>query len=234
MNPFARKLQQRLRTNPEIWFSLLAKPTAETVQTIRDYGLLQSNLSPSLMPWIPALFPIWENQACHGSELLTDLLDLLSEHRLSYKEADDQILRSDLLRIRILASTPGSFPFSPITIQERLLQYLPSADVLADLPELDIIYFSKEELVPLAEDLSNYYLTPHSRRYLQNLFFPERRQAILIILAYIAKTYPLLETCRLAYALMLSLNDPAIWGQHLFCQRLIVNRFWDYRACELI
>lgn len=228
MNPFERKVRTRIRFQPQTWRWLLANPSEETLSTILDYNLLDSGMY--LAPWISALIPLWEQQACDTNEPLAALLSHLEERRLSYIKEEDESLHSNLQRIRLLASTPGSFPFSPVYIQEHLTRYLEAAGELADLPELEVVFFSSQELSPLTDDLTNYQIKPHSRRYIQNLFHPERQEAILRVLAYVAKNHPLISTCRQAYALTLALHEVESWSQDQFCLRLLANRFWEYRV----
>ncbi len=229
-----KKLQKRLLTQPNLYFSLLAKPTSETLWIIKSSGLdrhLAQMVNPQ-SPWFCTLWPIWEQQACKGNDYLSELLDLISKDFTQKQGRTFRILNADLLRMRLLSSTPGSFPFSPVMIQERLLDFLPNTLFLADLEELAVISFTPEELIPLSHSFSDQTLQPHSLRYLQNLFPAQKQQDILSVLAYIAKNYPLLETCRSAYALMLSLNDPELWGQHKLCQRLVYNRLTDYHELQ--
>ena len=231
MNLFEKKMRQRIRLHPELWQRLLAVPTPESLATIIQFHLFEDH-SLNLAPWVHLVLPLWEHQACEGNGVLAQLIRYLEQTSLSPYKDEDSSLRSQLQRLRLLADTPGAFPFNPEDIQENLLRFLESAEALADLPELEVVHFGREEIAPLASSLREHHLTPHSRRYIQNLFYPERREAILAVLAYIAKNYPLLLTCRQAYALMLSLDDTASWGEHPFCLRLVANRFWDYRLEE--
>lgn len=231
MNSFERKFRSRLISHPQMWHAYLANPTSETVQTVINYRLFDSPRS-DLTPLISNLLPLWENEACEGNESLVQLIRYLEQIKLSPFPLEDNSIHPNLLRIRILASTPGVFPFSPTYIQENLVRFLESSDCLADLPEFQVVAFRAEEIESLASDLALYRLSPHSRRYVQNLFHPERQEAILSVLAYIAKNYPLLGTCRQAYALMLSLDKPEIWSHHPFALRLIANRYWEYRLQE--
>ena len=227
MNPFERKMQTRIRFHPETWRILLANPSQENTATILKYNLLDSGIY--LAPWISSLISPWEEQACAGNECLANLIYELEQHQLSIIKEEDESLRSNLQRIRLLASTPGVFPFSSVYIQEHLSRYLETADTLADLPELEVVAFPSAELTPLAEDFNNYRIQPHSYRYIQNLFHSERQEAILSTLAYVAKNYPLISICRQAYALMLALDQKDNWGKNSFCLRLLANRFWEYR-----
>ncbi|GAB6171045.1 hypothetical protein JCM15765_05230 [Paradesulfitobacterium aromaticivorans] len=231
MNSFERKLRTRLVSHPQMWHAFLANPTTETVRTVISCHLFDSPRS-NLATIINTLLPLWENEACEGNESLAELIHYLEEFKLSAIPQEEDPLRPNLLRLRILASTPGIFPFSPTYIQENLVRFLESSDCLADLPEFQAIAFSRQEIEPLSSDLSVYHLSPHSRRFVQNLYYAERCEAVLSILAYIAKNYPLLGTCRQAYALMLSLDKPEIWSHHPFSLRLIANRYWEYRLQE--
>lgn len=233
MNSFERKIQTRLRMHPEMLRTLLATPTEETVETLTQYRIFESK-NAYLGQLLFSLIPQWEYLACDGNEALGKLIRLLETARISPIKPEDQLLRSNLLRIRILAETPGLFPFSPYYIQENLLKFLEASDVIADLPQLQVIAFTPEEISPLADGLEDYKLSPISRRYVQNLFHPERRQAILSVLAHLAKNYPLLGTCRQSYALMLSLDEIEQWNRHPFCLRLLSNRFWEYRTQEIL
>lgn len=230
MNIFQRKLIGRLRHHPEMWRTLLMNPNQETLNTLID--LQQLEQPPHLGPWIFPVLPLWEHEACEGNEILAEVIRRLEQMRLSPLLTEDAMLRPVLQRIRILASTPGLFPFSADYIQENLPRFLDSAEVLADLPELQTVYFSPEEINPLSQDLSRYRISPLSRRYIQNLLHPERREAILSVLANIAKNYPLLGTCRQAYAVILTLEKPELWSQNPFCLRLIANRYWEQQATE--
>lgn len=232
MNSFERKFRSRLMSHPHLWHTYLTNPTTETVQTIISYRLFDS-LRSDLTPVLSTLLPLWENEACEGNESLARLIRYLEQIKLSPLPQEDDSLHPNLLRIRILASTSGVFPFSPTYIQENLVRFLESSDCLADLPEFQAIAFNPAEIEPLASDLAVYRLSPHSRRYVQNLFHPERRESVLSVLAYIAKNYPLLGTCRQAYALMLSLDKPELWSHHPFALRLIANRYWEYRLQEV-
>ena len=227
MNLTDNQKSTSVAVHPELRRTLLANPTYESLSTIIQYRLFDQS-SPSLADDILGLLPYWEQQACEGNEVLAGLIQHLTEHCPSFMQ-NEKIIQANLLRIRILASTPGILSFPPLEIQEHLVQYLQTSDLLADLPELEVVFFSETEISPLATDLKRYHLTPHSRRYIQNLFHPERREAILSVLAHIAKLYPLVTTSRKAYALMLSLDNPDNWGRHPFCLRLIANRFWDFK-----
>lgn len=233
MNSFDKKIQTRLRMHPEMLRNLLSEPNEETIETLTRYRIFDSR-DAYLGQLLISLLPQWEYLACEGSKTLSQMIRLLEQGRISPIEKEGKFLRSNLMRIRILAETPGVFPFSPFYIQENLVRFLESSEILADLPQCSVVPFSKEELAPLASELAQYRITPLSRRYVQNLFHPERQEAILSVLAYLAKNYPLLGTCRQAYALMLSLDDLELWSKHPFCVRLVANRFWEYRVKELI
>ncbi|MDQ7092004.1 hypothetical protein REC12_00145 [Desulfosporosinus sp. PR] len=223
-----RKQPASVAIHPELKRVLFANPTSESLNIMIEYQLFDQ-LKPSLTEDILKLLPYWEYLACQGNETVEVLIRHLSKHSPELF-AGNKLVEANLLRIRILAATPGIFSFPPLEIQEHLTQFLDTADILADLPQFEVIAFPLEEIKPLSSDLSRFRLTPHSRRYIRNLFHPERCEAILSVLAYIAKHYPLLRTCRQAYALMLSLDDADSWGQHPFCLRLIANRFWDYQS----
>lgn len=233
MNSFERKIQTRLRLNPQRLRLLLALPTEETVETLSQYHIFESK-NAYLGQLLSSLLPQWEVLACDGNAALGKLLRLLENSRITPIQQEEQFLRSNLLRLRILAETPGPFPFSPLNIQENLLKFLTNSEVLADLPQLEVISFSPEEISPLTSELERYKLSPISRRYVQNLFHPERQQAILSVLAYLAKNYPLRGTSRQAYAVMLSLDELDKWSKHPFCLRLLANRFWEYRTQEML
>lgn len=233
MNSFERKIQTRLRLHPEHLRTLLAFPAEETIETLSQYHIFESK-NAYLGQLLSSLLPQWESLACDGNETLGKLLRLLESTRISPIPHEDQLLHANLLRLRILAETPGPFPFSPFSIQENLLKFLANSEALADLPQLEVISFSPVEISPLTSELEHYKLSPISRRYVQNLFHPERQQAILSVLAFLAKNYPLLGTCRQAYAVMLSLDEIDQWNQHPFCLRLLANRFWEYRTQEIL
>ena len=220
-----------ISVHPELRRNLLSNPTHESLSTIIEYQLFDQP-HPPLADDILSLLPYWEQQACEGNVVLAALIEHLTQHSPHFIK-NEPMIQANLLRIRILASTPGGFSFPPYEIQEHLVQFLQTADVLADLPSLDVVSFSSAEITPLASDLNCFRLTPHSNRYIQNLFHAERREAILSVLAHIAKRYPIISTCRKAYALILSLDNPDIWGKHPFCLRLIANRFWDYQVRRL-
>jgi len=209
---------------------LLSNPTQESLNTIIEYQLFDPP-NPSLVDDVINLLPSWEQQALQGNEILAALIQYMSQRSLSYIK-NENMIQANLLRIRILASTPGIISFPTLEVQEHLIRFLQTSDILADLPALEVISFSEKEIKPLSSDLTRFRLSPHSRRYIQNLFYPERREAILSVLAHVAKNYPLLSTCRKAYALMLSLDNPDIWGNHPFCVRLIANRFWDSKLMK--
>ena len=231
MNYRDNRKSTSVAVHPELRRTLLANPTHESLNTIIEYQLFDQPCQP-LADYILCLLPYWEQQACEGNGVLGTLIQYMVEHSPLLVK-NDKMIEANLLRIRILASTPGIFSFPPLEIQEHLVQSLYMSDILADLPEFEVVSFSAAEITPLAVDLTRFHLTPHSRRYIQNLFHPERREAILSVLAHIAKLYPLILTCRKAYALMLSLDNPDNWGRHPFCLRLVANRFWDYRLMEI-
>jgi len=230
MNRSDNKTIASVAVHPELRRFLLTKPTDESMRTIIGYRLFDQPHQP-LVDDILCLLPYWEQQACEGNEVLGTLIQYMLQHSPRLLK-NDKIIESTLLRIRLLASTPGIFLFPPLEIQEHLVRALRKSETLADLPEFEVISFSAAEITPLAFDLTRFHLTPHSHRYIQNLFRPERREAILSVLAHIAKLYPLIPTCRKAYALMLSLDNPDNWGTHPFCLRLVANRYWDYRLME--
>jgi len=227
VNDTDTKKSASLAVHPELRRSLLTNPTDESLNTIIEYQLFDQPCEP-LANDILCLLPSWEQQACAGNGIIATLIQYMSVHFPDFMK-NEKIIQAYLLRIRILASTPGTFSFSPFEIQEHLIQLLQTSDVLADLPELDVVAFSADEIAPLASDLKRFHLTPHSRRYVQNLFHPARREAILSVLAYIAKSYPITFSCRQAYALMLSLDNPDIWAKHPFCLRLIAKRCWEFK-----
>ncbi|MDR3600255.1 MAG: hypothetical protein P4L49_07220 [Desulfosporosinus sp.] len=227
MNRTENKKSASLAVHPELRRILLANPTPESLSTIIEYQLFDQSCPP-LADDILCLLPYWEQQACEGNGVIAALIHYMAQHSPHFMEKETMI-QANLLRIRILAATPGVFSFPPFEIQEHLIRFLPTSDVLADLPELGVVSFSADEISPLASDLTHFHLTPHSRRYIQNLFHLERREAVLSVLAHLAKVYPLISTCRQAYALMLSLDNPDLWGKHPFCLRLVANRFWEYK-----
>lgn len=231
MNRADNKISTSVAVHPELRRILLARPNQESLSTIIDYQLFDQPYQP-LANDILCLLPYWELQACEGNVVIGALIQYMVQ-RLPRSLKNDKIIEANLLRIRILASTPGIVSFPPLEIQENLVQFLHMSDILADLPQFEVVYFSAAEISPLESDLTRFHLTPHSRRYIHNLFHPERREAILSVLAHITKLYPLISTCRKAYALMLSLDNPDNWGTHPFCLRLVANRFWDYRLMEL-
>jgi len=217
--------------HPELRRVLLASPTQESLSAIIKYQLFDKPYQP-LVEDILCLLHHWELQACAGNEVLATLIPYMVHHSPRLLKSD-KIIEANLLRIRILASTPGIFSFPPLEIQEHLFKFLDRSDLLADLPEFEVISFSCAEVLPLALNLTPFRLTPHSRRYIQNLFHAERREAILSVLAHIAKHYPFIPISRQAYALMLSLDNPDNWGTQPFCLRLLVNRFLDHKLSQL-
>ncbi|KLU60040.1 hypothetical protein CEB3_c34710 [Peptococcaceae bacterium CEB3] len=230
MNLFERKRRERLRQHPEIWRSLFSNPGQDTLSTVREYLVEQPVVN--LAPWLFPVLPLWEQEACEGNELIAQIIQHLETSRLSPLPTENELLRPALQRIRILATTPGLFPFSVEHIQKDLVKFLESAELLADLPELEVVAFGREELFPLRRDLVNFHLAPLSRRYVLQLFHPERKEAILSLLAHVAKNYPVLGTCRQAYAVMLSLEKKEVWSQNPFCLRLLANRFWEFYAAD--
>ena len=230
MNLADNKSTTSVAVHPELRRILLTKPTHESLSTIIEYQLFDRPYQP-LADDILRLLPYWELQACQGNGVLATLIQYMALH-LPRLLKNDKVIEANLLRIRILASTPCIFSFPPLEIQEHLVRSLQMSDILADLPEFDVVYFSAAEINPLSFDLSRSHLSPHSCRYIQNLFHPERREAILSVLAHVAKLYPLIPTCKKAYALMLSLDNPENWGKHPFCVRLVANRYWDNRSKE--
>lgn len=226
------KKNSSVTVHPELRRILLANPTRESLSTIMEYQLFDQHYPP-LAEDILCLLPYWEQQACEGNVVIAALIQYMAQSSPRFLK-HEKMIHANLLRIQILASTHGIFSFPAIEIQERLEQFLHTSDLLADLPELEVVSFSVAEIAPLASDLTRFRLSPHSRRYIQNLFHSQRREALLSILAHIAKNYPLLSTCQKAYALMLSLDNPDLWGRHPFCLRLIANRFWDYELTKNI
>jgi len=220
----SEKKNMSIAVHPGLRRILLTNPTQESLSTIIKHQLFEQP-DPPLAEDILCLLPSWEQQALEGNEVLATLIQHIYKHSFVIK--NEKLIQANLLRIRILASTPGMISFPALEIQEHLVRFLKTSDSLADLPEFEVVSFSENEIQPLSSDLTRFRLTPHSRRYIQNLFHPERREAILSVLAHIVKNYKLLSTCRQAYALMLSLDNPDIWGNHPFCVRLIANRFWD-------
>ena len=229
-NTDTRRLKS-VAVHPELRHTLLANPTHESLSKIIEYQLFNQPCQP-LVDNILCLLPYWELQACEGNKVLGTLIQYITQQAPCLL-INDKMIEANLLRIRILASTPGIFSFPPREIQEHLAQSLHMSDILADLPEFEVVSFSASEITPLAFDITHFRLAPHCRRYIQNLFYPERREAILSVLAHIAKLYPLIPTCRKAYALMLSLDNPDNWSNHPFCLRLIANRYWNYKLMEI-
>ncbi|MDA8227938.1 MAG: hypothetical protein M0T74_09645 [Desulfitobacterium hafniense] len=229
MNSFERRMKTRLCLHPNILRSILSRPNEDGLTTLIQCKIFDSP-NIYLAQWISTFLPKWEIEACQGSEVLAKLINHLEKSNITPIKKEKEILLSNLQRIRILAQTPGKFLVSPFIIQENLIKYLASSDIIADLPELEVISFSKQEIEPLNIDLSNYKIAPHSRRYIQNLFHPERQEAILSVLAYIAKNHSIFSICRQAYAIMLSLDDKSLWANNPFCLRLIANRFWEYQV----
>jgi hypothetical protein len=222
----------QVTVHPGLRHNLLANPTYESLRTIKEFRLFDKP-SPPLLEDIQCFLPYWEQQACEGNAFLVPLIEYMTQHLFHFIKKEPMI-QANLLRIRILASTPGSFSFQVNEIQEHLVQFLRTADVLADLPIFEVVSFNHAEISPLTSELAHFHLSPHSRRYIQNLFHLERREAILSVLAHIAKLYPVISISRQAYALMLSLDNPDIWGKHPFCLRLIANRFWEYHLTKVI
>lgn len=231
MNYTDSRKSSSVAVHPELRRTLLANLTQESLSTIIEYQLFDQACQP-LADDILRVLPYWELQACQGNKILATLIQYMLK-RSPRLQKNDKMIEANLLRIRILASTPGIFSFPPLEIQEHLVQFLHGSDILADLPEFEVVSFCVAEINPLSFDLTRFRLTPHSHRYIQNLFHPQRREAILSILAHIAKLYPLIPICRKAYALMLSLDNPETWGTHPFCLRLVANRLWELRIKEI-
>ncbi|NMA68991.1 MAG: hypothetical protein GX958_06190 [Desulfitobacterium sp.] len=233
MNPFDKKISTRIRMHPEMLRNILLEPQEDTLDILQRYNLIESK-GAFLSRILISVLPYWEFAACEGNLHLARVVRFLEKVPLSPSQEEERFLRANFLRIRLLAETPGTFPFSPFTIQESLLEFLQNAELLADLPQAKVVKFTRDELAPIAPELARYRLNPLSRRYVQNLFHPQRQEAILGVLAYLAKNYPLLGTCRQAYALLLSLDNIDNWSRHPFCLRLISNRFWEFRAMEIL
>ena len=229
MNSFNKKLQTKLRMHPQMLLNFLANPNEKTVETLNNLQIFESK-NIYLGQLLHSLIPRWELLACNGNMAVSELIKSFKDKRLSLVDQEAEFLRSNLLRIRILADTPGRLCFCPQYIQENLLKFLDMAELIADLPHLENVHFSKEELVPLSKDLSKYHLGPLSHRYVQNLFYPVRQEAVLSTLAHLAKNHPLLSICRQAYAIMLSLDVSDYWSHNPFILRLIANRFKEYQA----
>jgi len=119
--------------HPELRRLLLAKPTHESLSTIIKYQLFDHPYQP-LTDDILCLLPFWELQACEGNGVLATLIQYMVQH-WPHLLKNDKIIEANLLRIRILASTPGIFSFPPIEIQEHLVKFLHMSDILADLPQ---------------------------------------------------------------------------------------------------
>lgn len=232
MNNHSDKKKPSVKAHPKLRSILLANPTQESLSTIMKFRLFDQP-APALSEDILCFLPYWEQQACDGNVVIAPLIKYITQSSPRFIK-HEKMIHANLLRIQILASTHGIFSFPAIEIQERLEEFLQTSDLLADLPELDIVSFSVDEVAPLASDLTRFRLSPHSRRYIQNLFHAQRREAMLSVLAHMAKNYPLLSTCQKAYALMLSLDNPDLWGRHPFCLRLVANRFWDYQLTKNI
>ena len=213
--------------HPELRRILLANPTKESLHTMIEHQLFYKP-SPLLEEDVQYLLPYWEQQACQGNGVITDIIDYILKSFPNIRE--NKPLQNNLLRIRILASTPGYFSFPPLEIQENLRKFLQTSELIADLPQMKVVSISESEIIPLESDLTHFRLTPHSLRYIENLFYPERREAILSVLAYLTKHHPLTSIRKQSYALMLSLDTPEHWGRHPFCLRLMANCFWD---CKL-
>lgn len=227
MNHIENNKPASVAVHPELRSILMANPTRESLDTMIEYQLFSQSCQP-LAKEIQYLLPFWEQQACQGNGVIAEIIQQILNYFPSFLE-DNKLAQANLLRVRILASTPGIVSFPLLEVQEHLTQYLQSSDIIADYPEFGVLAFTDSEIRPLESDLTCYKLSPHSRRYIQNLFYPERCEAILSVLAHLVKHYPIIRICQQSYALMLSLDNPEIWHRHPFCLRLIANRFWDYK-----
>src|SRR5665647_911553 len=144
MNRADNKNSTSVAVHPELRRILLARPTHESLSTIIEYQLFDQPFQP-LADDILCLLPYWELQACEGNGVLATLIQYMVQHSPRLLK-NDKMIEANLLRIRILASTPGIFSFPPLEIQEHLVQFLHMSDLLADLPELEVVSFSAAEI----------------------------------------------------------------------------------------
>src|SRR5665647_837697 len=130
--------------HPELRRTLLTNPTHESLNTIIEYQLFNQPCQP-LADDILCLLPNWELQACEGNGFLATLIQYMVQHSPRLLK-HNKMIEANLLRIRILSSTLGIFSFPPLEIQEHLVQFLHMSDLLADLPELEVVSFSAAEI----------------------------------------------------------------------------------------
>lgn len=146
MNYTNKQKQKLVTVHPELRHTLLANPTPESLNTIIEYQLFDQPYQP-LVDDLLCLLPYWELQACAGNKALGTLIQYMVQ-QLPCLLKNDKVLEANLLRIRILASTPGIFSFPPLEIQENLTQALNRSEILADLPEFEVVSFSAAEIPP--------------------------------------------------------------------------------------
>lgn len=105
-------------------------------------------------------------------------------------------------------------------------QYLDKADLLAELPQFQSVYFTSDELIAFHTH-QPYQFSPDFELQLEKLLSPLRKRNILQILQQFIRSYPLPFLANQAFAVYISLGEVIPWHQHSFIKRLLIVSYQE-------
>jgi hypothetical protein len=121
--------------------------------------------------------------------------------------------------------------FNSEEIVENITTYLKDSEILADLACFSKIYFSKQELAPIENQLQTKSFNKFTQQFINNkLLTPTKKEMILNKLQEFIAEYPLRNQAKQAYAIYLTLGKSIPWKKHPFIKRLLINSHLETRV----
>ncbi|MCK8825190.1 hypothetical protein [Fuchsiella alkaliacetigena] len=116
-------------------------------------------------------------------------------------------------------------------IAANLSTYLENSEALADLAYFSSLYFTKQELIPIQNQLENKNFNQFTEEFLKKeLLTPSTKEKILNELQEFIDDYPLYKLVKQAYAIYLTLGKIIPWEKHPFIKRLVFNSYVEAKV----
>ena len=109
-------------------------------------------------------------------------------------------------------------------VAANLDTYLENSQALADLAYFNNLYFTKQELAPIQNQLKNKSFNQFTEEFLKKeLLTANKKEKISNKLKEFIDEYPLYKLVKQAYAIYLTLGKVIPWEKHPFIKRLVFN-----------
>lgn len=203
-----------------------------------------SDLFQKLSPQCYLSFVMFINNLCPGKlmfmeEKIRELLTCPLEHVLETGQipltGQNRIMQAliKLKKSTFIEEVSGldfPIPFDPCEVINHIDYYLKESDILADLPEFMTVYFSPEQVNPIAFQVESHKLNPFGKKFIEKLLNEERQNMIKNSLKTFISSYPVKLYTKQAFAIYVTLGKAIPWAEHPFILRLIINSYWEHKV----